>query len=248
MKLPCTVIEDMLPVYIDGICADETEALVAEHLAQCSKCRDMLEKMRTSVEIPEEPDDIKPLQAIQKRWERSKRASVRKGICIALAALLIVMSALSGIWYVGYGKYYFRMAACMDPVPEEAIDMGSADYMKELDGYRIGMWIPPVLSNSGFVRVTDETGMVMFIYPQAGGGYAFKVSVRENSNKFYMIWLTSDLTPNYEDHPIPVRTDWEKERIEQLLQEQKTQIIAMCQAVYSLWGIQLLEGEGLEPR
>ena len=30
MKLPCTVMEDVLPIYMDGICADETEALVQD--------------------------------------------------------------------------------------------------------------------------------------------------------------------------------------------------------------------------
>lgn len=241
MKLPCTVIEDMLPLYIDGICADETEALVNAHLEQCPKCRDMLVRMRTDMELTEEPEDMKPLQAIQKQWEKSKRASVRKGVCISVVILLVVASVLSGIWYVAYGRYYYRMAEHMDPVSEEAVDMGSADCMKVIDGYRIGIWIPPILSNSGFVRITDESGMVMLLYPQVGGDYAMKVSVHENKNQFYMVWLKSDLSPNFEDHPLPVRTDQEKERIVQLLDKQRDDIVDMCNIVKAMWGIDLLD-------
>ena len=248
MKLPCTVIEDMLPLYIDGICADETEALVEEHLQQCPKCCDMLINMRASLELPEEPEDLKPLQAIKERWEKSKRVYVRKGICVTLVILLVAASVLSGVWYVSYGKYYYWMAECMDPIPEEAIDMGSADCMKEINGCRIGIWLPPVLSNSGFVRITDETGMVMFIYPQVGGSYAVKVSVHENENQFYMVWLNPDMTPNFEEHSVPVRTDQEKERIVQLLDRQRDRIMNMCATVKSLWGIELLDETAVAPR
>lgn len=231
MKLPCTVIEDMLPLYIDGICADETEALVEEHLCQCPKCCDMMEKMRTTMALPEEPENLKPLQAIQKQWEKSKRTALQKGICLALAALVLVVSVLSGVWYGSYGKYYYRIAQHMDPVPEEAVDMGSADGMKEIGGYRIGVWIPPVLSNSGFIRVTAENGRVLFVYPQVGGGYEYRVSVLEDQNHSYFIWLYDDLTANYEDHPLPARTESERARIDQLLVEQKEEIQAILAAV-----------------
>ena len=129
----------------------------------------------------------------------------------------------------------------MDPVPEEALDMGSADCMKEINGYRIGIWIPPVLSNSGFIRITDKNGIAMFLYPQPGGGYEFKVSVYENETQFYMVWLNPDLTPNFEEHAFPVRTDQEKERIVQLLDRQRDRIVDMCAAVESFWGIDLLD-------
>ena len=32
MKLPCKVIEDMLPMYYDKVCSQESAALVEEHL------------------------------------------------------------------------------------------------------------------------------------------------------------------------------------------------------------------------
>lgn len=234
MKLPCTVIEDMLPLYIDGICADETEVLVKEHLCQCPKCCDMLETMRITMALPEEPENLKPLQAIQKQWEKSKRTALRKGICLTLAVLLLAVSVLSGVWYGSYGKYYYHIAQHMDPVPEEAVDMGSADGMKEIGGYRIGIWIPPLLSNSGFIRATAESGRVLFAYPQVGGGCEYRISVLEDGNRCYFIWLNEDLTANYEDHPLPVRTQWEQARIDQLLMEQRQEIQAMLDAVQML--------------
>lgn len=242
MKLACTVIEDMLPIYMDGICSDETEVLVQEHLSQCPKCQNMLAAMRTNVAFPKvEADDLKPLQAIQKRWERSRKAAARKGMCVMLAVVLAVLTVLAGVWYFGYGKYYYEIAEHMDPVLETDLDMGSADFMKQAGDFRVGIWIPPLLSDSGFIRVTDKNGMVMFLYPQFGGGYEFRVSVYESSNRYYMVWLNEDLTPNFSDHPIPVRSQQEQARIRQLLMEQRQQILNICECIYTTFGIQLLD-------
>lgn len=232
MKLHCTVIEDLLPIYIDGICSQESEVLVEEHLLQCPACREMLNGMRkTEILPPQQTDDLKPLQAIGRRWKQGKRAAVRKGVCITLAALLVLTALLSGVWYGIYGKYYYQIADNMDPVAEEAADFAYADAMKVIDGYRIGIWIPPLLSNSGFIRATAEDGRVLFVYPQVGGGYEYRVSVLEENNHSYFIWITDDLTANYKDHPLPVRTEAQRARIDQLLMEQREEIRAILDAV-----------------
>lgn len=234
MKLHCTVIEDLLPIYLDGICSPESEELVEAHLLECPACREMLARMRQTAELSAQPaDDLKPLQAIGQRWQQGKRKAFRKGVCLTLAILLLSTSILSGIWYVSFGKYYYRIAARMEPVAEEAADFAYADAMKVVDGYRVGIWIPPLLSDSGFIRVTAEDGRVLFVYPRVGGGYAYRVSVLEDSHS-YFIWLKDDLTADYENHPLPHRVEAERARINWLLMEQKEEIEAMLAAVMTL--------------
>lgn len=229
MKLQCTVIEDLLPVYIDGICSLESEKLIEDHLLQCPACREMLARMRSAEAQPPQIAD-EPLRSIGKRWQQGKRKAFQKGICLTLAVLLLTTAVLSGIWYGSYGKYYYQIAGKMDPVPEDAADFINADAMKVIHGYRIGIWIPPLLSNSGFIRATAENGRVLFCYPQVGGGYQYRVSVLED-NHSYFIWLKDDFTADYENHPLPPRTEAEQARINRLLTEQKEEILAMLDAV-----------------
>lgn len=40
MKLPCNVVYDLLPLYIDVACSEESKELVQEHLTECSECRE----------------------------------------------------------------------------------------------------------------------------------------------------------------------------------------------------------------
>lgn len=50
MKLNCNVIHDLLPLYVDQICSDESRELVDEHLMSCRDCSMLLQRMR-SMEI-----------------------------------------------------------------------------------------------------------------------------------------------------------------------------------------------------
>ena len=73
MKLPCKVIEDMLPMYYDGVCSDESATLVEEHLKECPQCSRVLADLHSGINIPENPvDDLKPLEGIQMKWKKSK--------------------------------------------------------------------------------------------------------------------------------------------------------------------------------
>ena len=58
-KLSCEVIRDLLPLYVEGLASDESNALVEEHLAGCAACRDELEAMRADAAgatLPSEED------------------------------------------------------------------------------------------------------------------------------------------------------------------------------------------------
>ena len=117
----------------------------------------------------------------------------------------------------------------------------SSDYTTEKNGYRFEVWLPIILSNSGFARVMDDDGLVMFLYPETGGNYSFWLYITDQDNESYSVYLKSDMTSDFENHQFPVRTEAQKEQITQLLIEQQADIISMLDAVQALWGIDLLK-------
>ena len=40
MKYPCEMIQDLIPLYIEGICSDESKKIVEEHLSLCKSCNE----------------------------------------------------------------------------------------------------------------------------------------------------------------------------------------------------------------
>ena len=46
MKMECEVIRDLLPLYADDACSENSRSLVEEHLHECGACREMLEHIK----------------------------------------------------------------------------------------------------------------------------------------------------------------------------------------------------------
>ena len=242
MKMSCKVIEDMLPMYYDGVCSDESAALVEEHLKECPQCSGVLAALRSDINIPEKPvDDLKPLEGIQKKWKKSKWTYIRRGICITLAALLLVTAVLTGIWYFSYAKYWYQLTEPMDQTAKEDRFFTSSDYTAEKNGYRFEVWMPIVLSDSGFARVMDDDGLVLFLYPQTGGSYSFWLHITDQDNEAYSVYLKADMTPDFENHQFPVRSETEKQNITRLLNDKKEAVASMLEEIRALWGIDLLK-------
>ena len=48
MNCNCGIIDDLLPLYADGACSEESNAAIEVHLASCEACRKKLERMQSN--------------------------------------------------------------------------------------------------------------------------------------------------------------------------------------------------------
>lgn len=86
MKLSCKVIEDMLPMYYDKVCSEDSAVLVEEHLKACPHCSRILSDLRADIDIQEvNVDDMKPLKKLQKNYKK-----MRLGWLIAILCILVL--------------------------------------------------------------------------------------------------------------------------------------------------------------
>lgn len=96
MKLSCKVIEDILPMYYDGICSEESAALVEEHLKDCPYCSQMLSDLHADITVPKKKmDDMKLLKKIQKSYKKMRLGWLLAILCILV---LIPIALLIGVW------------------------------------------------------------------------------------------------------------------------------------------------------
>ena len=51
MSYPCGIIKDLLPLYIDEVCNEESRQAVETHLAECEACRKCYEAMKETDSI-----------------------------------------------------------------------------------------------------------------------------------------------------------------------------------------------------
>lgn len=94
MKISCEVIKDLLPLYQDGICSDESRKIVEEHLQSCDECRELLDNMNQTIDVSGNMDkyeEIADLKKLSKKWNRKMILSMLKGAFSALIMVAIVL-------------------------------------------------------------------------------------------------------------------------------------------------------------
>lgn len=86
MKIPCDTIKDLLPLYHDEACSEETRTAIEAHLDECPECRKYLEEISSALEIQSEVQ----AQAAEKNFLKSvKKKIFRKNVIIALVAVIL---------------------------------------------------------------------------------------------------------------------------------------------------------------
>lgn len=96
MKTSCEIIKDILPLYCDGICSEETQKLVEEHIAACPSCAALLEKLRVDCHSVNTQNQLKETDMFRKASEKWKK-SIWRAFCKGAAAIAaIVVLATTG--------------------------------------------------------------------------------------------------------------------------------------------------------
>ncbi|MBR1824627.1 MAG: zf-HC2 domain-containing protein [Ruminococcus sp.] len=88
MKTKCSVIEDMIPLYKEGLCSEDTAEMVREHLEECESCRRLSEDIVTeSRRDTEVPDETRVFNKVNRKMKKSK---------LKIAVLSVLLIAILG--------------------------------------------------------------------------------------------------------------------------------------------------------
>ena len=101
MKISCEIIKDLLPLYLDGVCSNDSKAAIDEHLADCDICKSELQAMQSLLPINTKTQNLKEAEAVKNlsnRWKKSMKKALLKGIFITL----ITIGAIAVIAFLLY--------------------------------------------------------------------------------------------------------------------------------------------------
>lgn len=93
VKLPCSVVRDLLPLYAEKMIETETQELVDEHLADCPECRAKLSGIETGTGTETPVDTVKPLAALKKQIRR------RRWFAVLIAGLLVFICVFTYFYH-----------------------------------------------------------------------------------------------------------------------------------------------------
>ena len=91
-KLPCDIVRDLLPSYVDGLTNPVTNLSVQKHLESCDSCRSIYSHMTAKTGADQDPVQEKELNFLKKHRKRSLRNT--------LIAVITVAALLASAFFV----------------------------------------------------------------------------------------------------------------------------------------------------
>ena len=99
MDVTCNVIEDLLPLYADGICSEDTKTIIEHHIAVCPECREKLEAMTAKLETSEKKAKVdNPFKKVRNHYLRL--------VTVTLLVCAIIIVPLGGVWRLSINTQY----------------------------------------------------------------------------------------------------------------------------------------------
>ena len=80
----CRIVEDLIPLYAEGLTNEEASEFVKNHVASCDRCRKLLERCQITVPVPEE--DVK---AYKKALQKNTINMTCRIVVVALVLLIV---------------------------------------------------------------------------------------------------------------------------------------------------------------
>lgn len=94
MKNSCEVVKDLLPLYHDDVCSNESRSIVEEHLLECNDCKGYLDSInndfiQSDIEKSTEQEKYDTLKRIKKKL-------FRKNVMVSVVSILCAITVLIG--------------------------------------------------------------------------------------------------------------------------------------------------------
>lgn len=201
----CCLIQDSMPLYIDGICSDETKEYIAEHLQSCEECKKVYEDMRmppvpdpAAELVQKHLDEVEPLKKIRKNHK------MKNGILLSLLSLLLLLSIVFFCWHKSFGA-------------------GGRIYCN-CDSYEILTVVADYFAEKGCLEDLD------FVIINSDGGFTGKSDgfVLEPHGEFKLILLDENRNCQYKVTGSPVSDSAQKNRMTRMKIEKEPYSATKC--------------------
>jgi len=105
MDQNCKIVQDLLPLYIDDVCSEDSKTYVNNHIKDCPECSEYLNKLNNNSCVESIKDETADVVAHHSR--KQKRASTIVGMVFAGILMIPVIVCMIVNLAVGHGLSWF---------------------------------------------------------------------------------------------------------------------------------------------
>lgn len=120
MKYPCNLIQDLLPLYIDGVCSEESVEIIDEHLSECAACKKYYTALCEADEVVVTPQNTDREMKKAASFQAVKKKLLRKQVLVVAIAFILLFSIVFAV--VGVLKNSVQMISYEDNISVSMTD------------------------------------------------------------------------------------------------------------------------------
>lgn len=185
MTYPCGIIKDLLPLYIDDVCNEESRKAVQLHLSECAACRTDYETMKETGCFAENGKEHVEDQKLATSLKNVKHRINKRIYGIAMCAVAVALVIIGG--------YHLLFNAAVKDVAIEDVSISANVYpFQELIENQTGEAVDPdavVIS----ADENDNSTLVAVRIPEIGGETILMTeNVKEEYQSLTVITVQSD--------------------------------------------------------
>lgn len=141
-KENCEVINDLLPLYIDDICSEESKKIVELHLKECDNCNNLYQMMKTDIKLTKDTDDrvIKKIK---------KKILIEKIVTAVLAVVLTIAIIISCVFPLFIEKVNMNQVISIEQVSVEEDENGDLWLVRSGNAASASIILPEIYQTDG---------------------------------------------------------------------------------------------------
>jgi len=201
MDIPCNIIQDIMPLYIDSLCSEETNKAVERHINECINCKSVYTQM-TAI-LPKPHISKKQIELEKDPFKKIKVINIIK---LLLSVFLTIIIMLCGMWSVQeigvlnnffFPKYYAyaQISDINEPTELSFFKPDDLQYRSNTllyDSVFYKMKITNHANNTGTIKlcIKDDQNNIIYSDLQIPLGQTVKCSLERN--KKYTVEVYGD--------------------------------------------------------
>lgn len=91
MKITCSIIKDLLPLYVDNLTSEDSNKEIEEHIKECKSCNEVVAVLKAEIEVPK--IDMQLSNSSYKKLFKKMRNKI-----ISFVSIALVIGVLAGIF------------------------------------------------------------------------------------------------------------------------------------------------------
>lgn len=205
MKISCSIIRDLLPLYAENLASEDTRMLVDEHLHDCEDCTNIFSSMKKSTPVP--------VETAPESLDKVKKTIRRRRILSVMAAVMTVITVACAVFTYMFTPFQLTKDEALDDFYIREDGAVVIDYSPYVSGRVMSgngeNWYINQYSNRYDMWKGDHRKTMEELYGSDRAIIAEDRLRYENIDIYYGIWQSADGKVK-SDAPIPWAEDAEQ--------------------------------------